>query len=163
MKRILIILIFMLQFFACSWTPKTVLPDDFRVVHIPKFGNDTLQPQLVESFTKKVVEKFELDGRLIVTEHVSKAHGVLFCTITKYKKAPVTYTERGELDVNALSVSVSLKLRQIKNGEWLHDTVVEDTIEFNFKSEPVETELDAQTRVIESLSDKIVSKTIEGW
>ncbi len=147
----------------CSWTPKTVLPKYFRTIHIPKFENKTMEPQLTEIITRKVVEKFELDGRLIVSEYVSKADGILFGYIVKYNKVPLSYTDIGELDVNALTIRINIQLKEIKTKELLHDTYIEETIEFNFKSEPVETEVDAQERIIEILSDKIVSTTIEGW
>lgn len=160
-KFILIIFIFLIS--ACTWTPRTVLPEHFRIIHVPKFGNETLQPQLVEIMTAEAIKKFEMDGRLTVTEHVSKADGVLFTSIVKYKKAPLSYTDLGELDVNALTIGLKVKLRAIKSGKWLHDVYIEETVEFNFKSEPVETEIQAQKRLINSLSDRLVSKVIEGW
>ena len=104
-----------------------------------------------------------MDGRLTVTEHVSKADGVLFTSIVKYKKVPLSYTDLGELDVNTLTIGIKVKLRAIKSGKWLHDAYIEETVEFNFKSEPVETEMQAQKRLINSLSDRLVSKVIEGW
>lgn len=163
MKNFFIIISILILFCTCTWTPRTVLPEYFRIIHIPKFNNDTLEPDLVESISKKVIEKFELDGRLTITEHVSKANGILFGNIVKYKKTPISYTEMGELDVNALTLKITIKLREIKSGKWLHDTYVEETLNFNMKSEPVETELDARERLVESLSDRIVSKVIEGW
>lgn len=162
MKKFILI-IFILLISACTWTPRTVLPEYFRIIHVPKFGNETLQPQLVEIMTAEAIKKFEMDGRLTVTEHVSKADGVLFTSIVKYKKAPLSYTDLGELDVNALTIGIKVKLRAIKSGEWLHDAYIEETMEFNFKSEPVETEMEAQKRLINSLSDRLVSKVIEGW
>ncbi len=163
MQRIIIILIFFLLSSCCTWTPKTVLPKYFRIVHIPKIENKTMQPQLTEIITREVIEKFELDGRLIVSEYVSKADGILFGYIVKYKKVPLSYTDIGELDVNALTIRINIKLKEIKTKELLHDTYVEETIEFNYKSEPVETEVQAQERIIEILCNRIVSKVIEGW
>lgn len=150
-------------FQACTWTPRTVLPEYFRVIYINKFANDTLQPELVELFTGKLVEKFEMDGRLTVTDYVSKANGVLFCTVVKYRKVPLTYTYTGELDSNALTMGLKIQLRDIKTGTWLHDNDLEETIEFNMKSEPVRTEIQAQTQLMDIMVTKIVSKTIEGW
>ncbi|MBU1077988.1 MAG: hypothetical protein KKH98_11890, partial [Spirochaetes bacterium] len=145
MKKIFFLMsIFLLLVIGCSWTPRTVLPEYFRVIHMPKFKNNTLQPQLVEFINQKFLEKFEMDGRLTATEHVSKADGILFGTISKYKKAPLSYSDLGELDVNALTIGIEVKLRDIKSGKWLHDSYLEETVEFNFISEPVETEIDAQ-------------------
>jgi len=127
------------------------------------FGNETLEPELAPNLTQKVITEFDLDGRLTVTEHVSKAEGVLFCTITKYKKVPVSYTELGEIDTITLIMGVKLKLRDIKSGEWIHEGYVEEKIDYNLKSEPVETEIDAQVQLMDRLAKRIVSKTIEGW
>ena len=164
MKKLIIILFFILLSFHCTWTPKTVLPKHYRIIHIPKFENETIdQPQLTEVITQKVIEKFELDGRLTVTEYVANANAILFGNIVKYDKIPLSYTDIGELDVNVLTIQIDIKLRDIKTGKLVHDMYVKETIEFNFKSEPVETEVEAQERIIEILSDKIVSKVIEGW
>lgn len=149
--------------FQCTWTPRSVLPEYFRTIYVSTFGNETLEPEIAPSLTQKVRTEFELDGRLTVTEHVSKAEGVLFCTIIKYKKVPVTYTEAGEVDTTTLIMGVELKLRDIKSGEWIHDGYVEEKINYNCKSEPVETEVEAQVRLIDRLAKRIVSKTIEGW
>lgn len=163
MRKFIIFIILIIFLMGCTWNPKTILPEYFRVLHIPKFNNETLEPQLVEFFTKRVREKFESDGRLTVTDYVSKANGILFVDITKYKRVPVSYNDRGELDVNALTIRIDLQLKDIKTRKMLHDTYIEETIEYNFKSEPVETEIQAQTRIIEIISDKVVSKIIEGW
>jgi len=95
MGRFVVVLVLVLLLVGCTWTPKTVLPKYFRSIHIPKFGNETLEPQLVEVITRLAIEKFELDGRLTVTEHVSKADGIVFGNIVKYKKVPLSYTETG--------------------------------------------------------------------
>ena len=96
MKRFLFLIILLL-FSTCTWTPRTVLPEYFRIIHVPKFGNDTLQPELVEVITLKVIGKFELDGRLTITDHVSKANGILFGKISKYKKAPLSFTDLSQI------------------------------------------------------------------
>lgn len=163
MFKVIISLIIILLLICCSWTPKTVLPEYFRTIHIPKFENKTMEPQLIEIITRKVIEKFELDGRLIVSEYVSKADGILFGYIVKYNKVPLSYTDIGELDVNGLTIRINIQLKEIKTKKMLHDTYVEETIEFNFKSEPVETEVEAQERIIDILTDRIISKVIEGW
>ncbi len=164
MKKLIVIIITVLLLAGCSWKPKTILPKYFNIIYIPKFENETIdQPQLTEIITRKVIEKFELDGRLMVTEYVSKANGILFGNIVKYKKIPLSYTDVGEIDVNALTIKIIIQLKDIKSKKILHDKYVEETVEFNFKSEPVETEINAQERIIEILTDKIVSKVIEGW
>ncbi len=98
-----------------------------------------------------------------MTDYVSKAHGVIFSTITKYKKVPLTYSYTGELDSNALTLGLKVQVRDIKTGKWLHDNYIEQTTQFNLKSEPIETELEAQNRLIDLLATKLVSKVNEGW
>ncbi len=164
MKKTVIIIFLILLYAGCTWKPKTVLPEYYRIIYIPKLGNETIdQPRLTETITRILKEKFELDGRLTVTDFVSRAHGILFGNIVKYDKVPLSYTEIGELDINALTIRITIQLKDIKSKKMLHDFYVEDTIEFNFKSEPIETEIDAQGRIIEILTDKIISKVIEGW
>jgi len=167
MKRISLIFIFASLFFFllmnCTWNPRSVLPEYYRVIHIPKFTNSTLETDLAELVTEKVIEKFELDARLTVSEFVSKADGILFGNIVKYKKIPLSYTDSGELDTIALTMRIDIKLKDIRSGALLHDTYVEETIKYNLISEPVETELQAQERLIDLLTSKIVSKVIEGW
>ncbi|MDD5067833.1 MAG: LPS assembly lipoprotein LptE [bacterium] len=162
-KRLILFFLVCASFSRCTWTPRTVLPDNFRVIYLNKFSNETLQPELVDLFTVILSEKFEMDGRLTVTQHVSKANGVLFCTITKYKKMPISYTYAGEVDTSAVTMGIKVQLRDIKTGSWLHDNYLEETMQFNLKSEPIETEIDVQKKLMDSLSNKIVSKVIEGW
>ncbi len=157
------IIVILLILLKCTWTPRTVLPEYLRVLYIPTAGNNTLQPGLSDSLTKQVIEEFELDGRLTTSKHVSNAQGVLFCTIVKYKKVPISYTDLGEIDTTKLILGVNIKLRDIKSGEWISDGDIEEELEYNHKSEPVETEVDAQARLIKQIAPRIVSKTIEGW
>ncbi len=163
MKKLFIISILIFILSACSWTPKSVLPKYFRIIYINPVKNSTLEPEIGDILTRKIRTGFEIDGRLIVTEHVSKANGVLFCTIDGYKKIPISYTEKGEVDGNFLEIKMYIKLRDIKTGKWLHDNELKSSVKFYQVSEPVETELDAQGRLFDNITSKIVSKVIEGW
>jgi len=164
MRKVLILILLLIILQSCEpWKPKTVLPEYFRTIHIPKFENKTMQPQLTELISRKVINKFELDGRLTVSEYVSRSDGILFGSIVKYEKVPLSYTDIGEIDVNALTIRINIKLKEIKTKKELHNTFIEETTEFNFKSAPVETELEAQERLIDVICSKIVSKVIEGW
>ncbi|MBN1899127.1 MAG: hypothetical protein JW827_10140 [Spirochaetes bacterium] len=157
------LIVLLVTIFGCTWTPRNVLPEYFRTIHVPTFGNETMEPQIGSELTKKVITEFELDGRLTITEHVSKAEGVLFCVITKYKKVPISYNSMGEVDTTTMIMGAELKLRDIRSGEWFHDGYVEEQIDYNLKSEPVESEIEAMERIMNNLAKRIVSKTIEGW
>lgn len=163
MKKIILFYILTFLVMQCTWQAENALPRYFRMVHIPKFGNETTEPRLVEYLSSKTVEEFELDGTLKVTERIVKADAILLCTIVKYKKVPMTYTDLGEIDISALTIRVDIKLRDIKSRKYLQDSYVRETIEFNFKSEPIETEEQAQQRIMDLLATRIRSKVIEGW
>ncbi len=163
-KKITVISIFLILIFnGCTWTPKSVLPKYFQVIYISPMENLTMEPEIEDILYRKTKTEFEMDGRLIVTDHVAKANGILFCTITEYKKTPISYSDKGEIDGNFLQIKVHLKLRDIKTGKWLHDKELTSSIKYYLISEPVETELEAQKRIISNLANKIVSKVIEGW
>ncbi len=147
----------------CAWTPKSVLPKYFHTIYINNVVNETLQPDIADLLTRKIKENFKLDGRLFVTDYVVKANGVLFCTIVEYKKIPISFTDAGVVDGNLLKIKLHIKLRDIKSGKWLHNNYIEMKTKFYLKTEPVETELEAQQRLLNDLAEKVVSKVIEGW
>lgn len=147
----------------CTWTPRSILPTYFRTIYIPKAENSTLEPDIEILLTNKLKTEFELDSRLKVTEHVSLANGILYVEIIKYKKVPVTYTVSGEIDTTTLIMAVEIKLRDIKSGQILIEGEIEESLDFNLKSEPVETEIEVRDKLIDKLARRIVSKSIEGW
>ncbi len=149
--------------FSCSHEPKTVLPIDLRRIYISMFANDTDQSDLPAAVTTAVFNEFALDGRLIPVTVKNGADAILAAKILTYQLQPLSYTDSGDIDLTYMKIKIKFVVQDSRDGSILHNTEIEDSINFYRKTMPIETEMDAKKRLIDRIAKSLVKKIIEGF
>lgn len=94
----------------------------------------------------------------------NKADVLLTGAITRYQRIPLIYNEQDVVQQYKVRMDISLKLIDPDSKtvlrEWdriFRQTTYSDVIP------PIETELEAQERVVRLLARDVVTATVEGW
>lgn len=94
----------------------------------------------------------------------SKSDVVVEGTITNYQRIPLIYNEQDIVQQYKVRIEMDLELKDSESGEVLNqfDNIFRETT-YSDVNPPVETELDAQERVLRKLARDIVTTIVEGW
>lgn len=165
---------------GCSSTVKRTLPDTVRSIAIERFRNDTAQDLLPALLHEELRRAFRLDGRLSVMDDPIDANGVLKGAIIDYVKQPSRFDRNNVVQEYRLRMAVDLSLVDAVANRVLWTEAGPASTAYrggalrkleryvNFvvvpaEGLPVETEGDAQRRMVRDLSRDIVLKVVEGW
>ena len=165
---------------GCEQTVKRTLPSNFRTIAVREFQNNTDQVVLPTMLREELRREFRMDGRVGVSDDTEAADGVLYGAIVEYTRQPARFDQNNVIQEYRLRAVVDLSLTDGKTGKLLWtDKGPKDTAErggtlykleryVNFVVVPasglaVETEQDAQRRMVRDLARDIVLRVIEGW
>jgi hypothetical protein len=165
---------------GCSSTVKRTLPDSVRTIAIERFRNDTAQDLLPALLHEEIRRAFRLDGRLAVLDDPIDAHSVLKGAIIDYVKQPARFDRNNVVQEYRLRMAVDLSLVDVTQNRvlWTESgpastaytggalRKLERFVNFVVvpaEGLPVETEPDAQRRMVRDLARDIVVKVVEGW
>ncbi len=182
LKRIFIKLFLFAIFYVlfllggCSYVPTEVLPEYIHNIYIPVFVNKTSKYGLEDKLTEAVIDEFLRDGKLGVTNK-SEADGMLLGEIVEYRLEPISYDANNVVEQYKLWVVVNLTFWDLKKNEILwrdyrhsvnggYQGGIEEYVRYYVTSqagEVVETEEEAQDRLVQTLSEDIVKRTAYGW
>ena len=174
---------------ACDSIPmKAALPSHIRRLAVPAFENKTAQPGLEAELTRKVVQGFNVDGRLSVSA-LEQADALLKGTIQRYDRLVITRDANQVPQQYKLQVVVDLEFNDLKNGQQLWSTrrtisltpgVDSPSEEFdstntrslkeytnyyvlNVAGVPPEDEPTALNRLLEQMASRNVRRVLEGF
>jgi len=165
---------------GCEATVKRTLPASVRSIAVSEFRNSTDQGVLPALLHEELRKGFRLDGRLDIADAPEGADALLDGAITEYVKQPARWDANNVIQEHRLRVVVDLSLTDLSTKQVLwtekgpKDTAarggaIRKLERFvNFVVVPasglaVETEQDAQRRMVRELASDIVLKVIEGW
>jgi outer membrane lipopolysaccharide assembly protein LptE/RlpB len=95
------------------------LPGGVQRLHIPLFVNQTAKPQLENRLSSRVSEVFARNGNISLVEQHSQAEAVLEGTIISYAARPLSYNQKDAISEYRATMTVEVKLRQVKDGRLL--------------------------------------------
>lgn len=165
---------------GCTSTVKRTLPDSVRTIAIDRFRNDTAQDALPALLHEEIRRAFRLDGRLAVMDDPIDAQGVLKGAVIDYVKQPSRFDRNNVVQEYRLRMAVDLSLVDVAQNKILWTEAGPASTAYrgaalrkleryvNFvvvpaEGLPVETEADAQRRMIRDLARDVVIKVVEGW
>ncbi|MFP4687350.1 MAG: LPS assembly lipoprotein LptE [bacterium] len=139
------------------------IPPDIRSVAVFPFENRSAEPGLENMLTDEVIQQFLADGQLKVVDR-DEADVYILGTVRQYRRIPLIYSENDIVQQYKVRISVDLKLVDPETEKVLREQrdIYRETT-YSDQLAPLETEYDAQQRVIIQLSRDVVTTTVEGW
>lgn len=151
---------------GCGYTPAPILPQHIKNIAISPFANKTIHYGMEEKLTNAATNEFLRDGRLNIAKE-QQADAVLSGEITQYVLEPVSYDEQDVIQQYKLWITIDLVFKDLttKTVLWEHQGMKGSVNYFVSSSagELVETEDEAQDRLVDDLAIDIIRRTIEGW
>jgi len=162
--------------FGCAYMPVEILPKHIKTIAVPTFINRTAHYGIESKLTDSVIEEFIRDGHLSIAKK-EDAHALLTGEIVTYVLEPLSYDATEVVEQYKLWVIVNLSFRDLTTGEVLWEEKRESVggnlvggIEGDVRyyvtpraGRTVETEEEAQERLVVELADHIVRRTVYGW
>jgi len=163
-------------FFGCAYTPVEILPKHIKSITVPNFINKTARYGIESKLTDAVIEEFIRDGHLSIAKK-KDADALLTGEIVTYVLEPLSYDAQEVVEQYKLWVVVNLSFQDLTTGELLWEEKRE-SVEGNLiggiegdvryyvtprAGRRVETEEEAQDRLVVELADRIVRRTVYGW
>lgn len=160
-----LVLLLVLSLVGCAGREEgRELPRGARDLHVPPFENESNEIALENLLTEAAVQQFLADGRVNLVDDPREADVVLRGTITGYRRSPVIFNARDIVQQYRVRMAARLRLVEPGTGEVLRE--VRGITRRTFYSDevaPVETEEDAQQRVVDQLGRDVVRRTLRGW
>ena len=165
---------------GCSSTVKRTLPGEVRTLAIEQFRNDTAQDLLPALLHEEIRRAFRLDGRLSILDNAIDADSLLKGAVIDYIKQPARFDRNNVVQEYRLRMAVDLSLVDVAQNRVLWTESGPASTSYrgaalrkleryaNFvvvpaEGLPVESEVDAQRRMVRDLARDIVLKVVEGW
>ncbi len=151
---------------ACKM-PVPILPEYIKKITVTTFSNNTIQYGIEEKLVKKVTEEFLRDGQLEVVQRKDQADALLLGEVSQYTLEPISYDIHDVVEEYKLWITVDFRMKDLTTGQvlWEENDMEADTTYFvtSDAGRLVETQEEAQERVIEDLAKDIVQRTVYGW
>lgn len=148
---------------GCAKTNSRSIPTNVNDVYLEPINNKTGEIRLSNILTDQAIQQLLADGRIDLVDK-KKADVFVQGTVTNYKRIPLSYNEQDIVQQYKVRVEMSLTLKDAKTGEELNNfsDIFRETT-YSDINPPIETELDAQERVLRKLARDIVTTVVEGW
>ena len=149
---------------AYSFTGASV-PAHIKTIFIPIADNrsGSAEPNLRESFTQTLIQKFIDDNTLQVSSR-NNANSILECTITGFSDVPavVSAESTGEsVTVKRITVSVQVTYRDIVKKKNVFEKTFSDHGDYDPAN--INERTGAITTAIDHITDDILLATVSGW
>ncbi|HYQ89331.1 MAG TPA: LptE family protein [Candidatus Binatia bacterium] len=151
---------------GCAYTVRSTLPSHLKTLAIPVLGNSTVEFGLADDITQSLVNGFLSDRSLRIAQE-RDANAVLRGTVVAYKNQVFGYTTTERATEYEIVLTVSVTFRDmVKNRDLWKDDALTVRTTYNVVpvgTQPAQTETDGRKDVIQKLTDRIVSRTVQGW
>ncbi len=114
--RFLALLPVLLLLCGCAYKFGTIKDPGFKTIFIENFKSDVDEPSLENLVTTTVIQQFQNDGTLTVTD-ADKADVILRGNITQFSMSPARYSRQNEITPVESSMSLGVKYTLTKRGE----------------------------------------------
>jgi len=152
---------------GCAYTVRSTLPSHLKTLAIPVFQNNTVEFGLADDITQSLVNGFLTDRSLRIAQE-RDANAVLRGSVVAYKNQVFGYTTTERATEYEIVLTVSVTFRDmVKNRDLWKDDALTVRTTYNVTAvsatQPAQTEADGRKDVIQKLTDRIVSRTVQGW
>ena len=178
MKRYFLLCTSILLFIAgCGYTTRSLLPANFKSIHVDNFKNDIAitaeqsdqrmyvgyRPGMEIDLTKVVINKYLQDGNLKIARD-SNADLLLKGTLMDFKRDALRYDANDNVEEYRIKVVVNMTLENAKTGAliWKEDGFAGETT-YRTSGSLAKSESAALNDAIDDLARRIVERTIEAW
>ena len=164
---ILFIITAMINFEGCgvySFTGASV-PEHIKTISIP-IADDRSgagEPNLRESFTQTLIQKFIDDNTLQVSDR-NNVNSVLECTITGFSDAPsvVSASNAGEsVSTRRITISVLVTYKDLVQKKNMFEKTFTNYGDYN--PDDISKRAEAITAAVDKITDDILLDTVSGW
>ena len=148
---------------GCAMESSHSIPTDMRDAAVLPFENNSSEPGLENLLTDESTQQFLADGRLKIVS-AAEADVLIQGVITNYRRIPLIYSEQDIVQQYKIRISINFNLIDQETREVLRSFrgIYRETT-YSDQIAPIESEYDAQQRVIYQLARDVVSGTVEGW
>ncbi|MGM0381460.1 MAG: LPS assembly lipoprotein LptE [bacterium] len=139
------------------------IPTNVRDLAVVPFDNSSAEPGLENILTDEIIQQLLAEGQLNLVKP-EEADVILRGNIDRYRRIPMIYDERDRVQQYRVRVEINYKLIDPATDRALR--TFEDIYRQSTYSEvvpPIETEYDAQERVLFQLARDVVTSVVEGW
>ena len=152
---------------GCAYSVRnSSLPVYMKTVAIPTFGNSTVEFGLSDDITQSLISGFTSDHSLRIAQE-RDANAVLRGTVVAYRNQVFGYTSQERATEYEIVLTCAVSFRDlVKNKDMWKDDALTIRTTYNVVavgSEPARTEADGRRDAIQKLTDRIVSRTVQGW
>jgi len=158
---------------SCGYTTSSMLPSNFKVIHIESFKNrinfasgsrrDIYLPLMEVDVQNAIVDRFQVDGNLEIGEE-EDADLILSGELIRYHRGGLRYTDDDDVEEYKVWVTVAIKMFDVRTQTvlWSESGFAGDATYFETGSQAT-TEESAIVEAIEDLARRVVERTIEDW
>ncbi len=162
---ILFIITPLINFTGCgvySFTGASV-PSHIKTISIPiaddRSGSG--EPNLRESLTQTLIQKFIDDNTLRVTDRAN-ANAVLECTVTGFSDAPSVVSAGENVTTRRITVSVLVTYRDLVERKNIFEKTFSNFGDYD-PAHPISERTNAITTAVDKITDDILLDTVSGW
>jgi len=176
-KTLAAIAILMLAASGCGYTTKSLLPSDYKTIHVENFKNALkitaeqsnermyrgYRPGMEISITKAVIDKYLMDGNLRI-DSAERADLILSAELIDFNRGGITYDSSDNVQEYRIKLVVSMELTEAKSGKtvWKESGFAGETT-YRTSGSLETSESAAIDNAIADLAKRIVERTIEAW
>ncbi len=161
---------------GCAYTTKSQLPEHIRSVHVATIKNSidlsaevsdrdhfrVYRPGVEVDLTNAVINRYIFDGNLRVASP-EKADALIEATLLDYRRDPLRYTDNDDVQESRLSISLSVKMTDVKSQKIIWQDTVTGDAAFYLSGSKAASEDEAAARAVEDTARRVVEKTFEIW
>ncbi|HZI89047.1 MAG TPA: LPS assembly lipoprotein LptE [Candidatus Polarisedimenticolia bacterium] len=162
-----LLLIAVASFHGCAYSVRnSSLPPHLKTLAIPTFGNNTVEFGLSDDITTSLLNGFLADHSLRIVQE-RDANAVLRGAVVAYRNQVFGYTSQERATEYEIVLTVSITFRDmVKNRDLWKDDALTVRTTYNVTAvggQPAQTETEGRRDAIQKLTDRVVSRTVQGW
>jgi len=141
-----------------------VIPRGANTIYIALAARDAKGSEAAVKLHQKLVSELTLAGRLAVSEKRDTSDLVAVIKITTYQVQITVHNSFGTPEKKRLLIRASCTLVEKKNSRPVFFSVpIQAFREYSGTTAPIETDAEAEDRVLEDLAGRLVSQIHQGW
>jgi len=149
---------------GCAYKVGSISDPGFKTIFIENFKSDVDEPALESLVTTSVIQQFQKDGTLVVTD-MKEADVILRGRITEFDMSPLRYSRANELTTTELSMSIGVSYTLTKRGQGkpYSDGKISGATTFFVGSDLQSDKRQGVPLASQDLGRKLVGRLVEGW
>ncbi|MBN1687562.1 MAG: hypothetical protein JW893_00520 [Candidatus Omnitrophica bacterium] len=155
---------------GCGYTQKTVLPQDFKTIHVDTVINDinignivAYETGLEIRITNAIIDHLQKDGQLRVVPR-EEADAILESKLVQFDQQGLRFNSLERVEEYRMVIVLDLVLRNAKTGDiiWAEPFLSGDS-EYYVSTVRSIARSDAAERAIERLAENVTNRIVEDW